>query len=79
MSDQKPVVDEWRAEQRDRVLELRGLMLDEDVKHIDVAFDLGMSQSTFSGLLSTRVMRRWPEGFERRVRDAIKARGGVKA
>lgn len=69
----------WRAEQREVGKELQKLLIDLDLKQVDIAEDLGIAAPHVSEYLNAR--RRWPEDFEARFRAAVKARssaGGVR-
>ena len=67
----------WRTEQRAKARALRILLLDADLKQVDVAEAMGVHAPHLSEYLNAR--RRWPEDFEERFRAAVRAlQGGAQ-
>lgn len=70
MTTTKPSTAEWREAQRARGKQLRMLLVEHDVKQVDVAEVLGLAAPHLSEFLNAR--RQWPEGFEGRFEAAVK-------
>lgn len=63
---------DWRTAQRSAGKKLKSLLIEAEVTQVDVAEDLGIHESAMSAFMNAR--RQWPEDFEQRVREAVKAR-----
>lgn len=72
MSPVKQEVADWRTEQRERAKALRHLLIDAGLNQTDVSDEMGLNRSRMSDYLNAH--RQWPDDFERRFKDAVKAR-----
>lgn len=72
MTKTEATVTDWRTDQRERGKALRRLLLDAEVKQVDVAEAMDIHAPTLSEYLNAR--RRWPDDFEARFRAVVEGR-----